>query len=63
MALRQMLVNGRELAQSFASTDVGHDSGLPNVAAPLTKLDESGDEINWQIINTIESKILEGLKG
>jgi hypothetical protein len=63
MAFRQMVVNGRELAEGFASTDVGHDGGPPNVATPLTKLGEPRDEIDGQIVNAIETEILEGLEG
>jgi hypothetical protein len=63
MAFRQMLVNGRELAEGLASTDVGHDGGTPNVATSLTKFGKPGDEIDGQIVNTIEAEILKGVEG
>jgi hypothetical protein len=58
-----MLVDCWELAEGFASTDVGHDGGPPNIASSLTKLDKPGDEIDGQIVNAIETQILEGLEG
>ena len=63
MAFRQMLVNRWELAEGFASTDVGNDGRPLNIATSLTKLDKPGDEIDGQIVNTIETEILESLEG
>jgi hypothetical protein len=57
------VIHGGKLAEGFSAANVHHHDGAPNATPRGTaKLRKFGDQIDGQIINTIEAQILKRLE-